>query len=486
MNGPIRRMSVIVFGGFGVLLLALTWFQVVAADTYRSDPRNVRTAINISGKERGLIITADGTVLAESVPDATDPQFFERIYPEGAAFAHVVGYTSRLVGEAGLEAAYSDELRSRRDLTISDVISALFGRDLRPENVLVSLDADLQLAAVEALGEQRGAVVAIEPTTGAVLAYVSSPSFDPGAFDGNDAVTNRQAVLDDPAEPIRDRAGAELFAPGSTFKTIVAAAAMEAGVAGPETTFEDPIEYQLPGSTATIGNATDGPCNDGVSITLQSALVSSCNTVFAQLAVTVGAEEINAVTTALGFGREIDFPWRLAESSFPVIDLVSDDAALAQSGIGENNVRVTPLTMAMVAAAIANSGEVLEPHIVKQVFDADGVATEMIDPAAIGRAMSPATAIALQQMMERVVTSGTGQRAAIPGVRVAGKTGTAVPIPGEPDVWFIGFAPVDAPQIAIAVLIEDGGTAGETGTGGSVAAPIGGMLMERYLVSGAG
>jgi peptidoglycan glycosyltransferase len=479
-----RRIATLVFLSFGLLLAALTWFQVLGADRYRSDPRNVRTAINISGKERGLIVTSDGTVLAQSNPDPDDPQAYLRVYPEGPTFAHVVGYTSRLVGESGLEAAYRDELRSRRDLTISDVIAALFGRDLRPENVLITIDAELQRAAVAALEGQRGAVVAIEPATGAVLAYVSSPTFDPNSFLGPSAVSNRQAVLDDPNEPTRDRAGTELYPPGSVFKAVVAAAAVESGFAGPETTFDDPVVYELPGSTSTIGNADGGPCGDGVTVTLQTALVRSCNTVFASLSVTLGASAIGDTASSFGFDRRIDFPWTLAESTFPVSDLANDPAALAQSGIGERDVRVTPLQMALVAAAIANDGEAPQPYLVSQVFNADGEAREVAEPRLIGRAMSPATAVVLQQMMERVVTSGTGQSASITGVRVAGKTGTALPEPGQPDVWFIGFAPVDAPQIAIAVMLEDGGPLGESGTGGSVAAPIAGALMERYLVRG--
>lgn len=487
MNGPMRRMATIVFLAFGALLGALTWFQVIGAEGYRSDPRNVRTALNISGKERGLIVTGDGTVLAESIPNPDDPQAFLRVYPEGSTFAHVAGYTSRLVGSSGLEEAYRDELRSRRDLTISDVIAALFGRDLRPENLLVTLDAELQRAAVAALDGQRGAVVAIDPATGALLAYVSSPTFDPNGFIGNDAVTNRQAVLDDVGEPIRDRAGTELFPPGSTFKAVVAATALETGFAGPETTFPDPAVYELAGSTGTIRNADSGVCGDGVSVTLQAAFVRSCNTIFASLAVTVGADAIGDTATSFGFDRRLDFPWAIAESTFPANALSDDAAALAQSGIGERDVRVTPIQMAMVAAAIANDGEVLQPYVVAQIFDADGNARSVAEPRTIGRAMSPATAVVLRQMMERVVTSGTGQRAAIQGVRVGGKTGTALPEPGQPVVWFIGFAPVENPQIAIAVMLEDGGPQGESGTGGSVAAPIAGSLMSRYLISeGAG
>lgn len=486
MNGPIRRMALIVFSAFALLLGSLTWFQVLAADQYRSDPRNVRTALNISGKERGVIVTSDGTVLAESVPVEDDAQVFERRYPQGAAFAHVVGYTSRLVGSDGLEEAFTDELRSRRDLTISDVISALFGRDLRPENLLVSLDAELQVAAHEALGGQRGAVVAIDPSTGGVLAYASSPSYDPNAFLGPEAVAERQAVLDDPAEPIRDRAGAELYPPGSTFKALVAAAAIERGIAGPETEFPDPLVYDVPGSESTISNADGGTCGDGTLVSLQTAFIRSCNTVFAALAVDVGADAIATVAEGVGFNRVIAFPWQLARSTFPESELEADPAALAQSGLGERDVRATAFQMAMVAAMIANDGDVLRPYVVSQVFDSDGEATETTDSESMGRAISPATAVVLEQLMERVVTSGTGSGAAIPGVRVAGKTGTAVPIPGEPDVWFIGFAPVEQPQIAIAVLIEDGGLVGESATGGSVAAPIAGRLMRTYLLGSAG
>lgn len=484
MNGPIRRMAIIVFSAFAILLGSLTWFQVLAADQYRSDPRNVRTALSISGKERGLIVTGDGTVLAESVALEDDAQVFERRYPQGEAFAHAVGYTSRLVGSDGLEEAYTAELRSRRDLTVSDVISALFGRDLRPQNLLVTLDAELQQAAYAELGGQRGAVVAIEPSTGAVLAYVSSPSYDPNAFMGSDAVANRQAVLDDPAEPIRDRAGAELFPPGSTFKTLVAGAAIEEGIAGPETEFVDPLAYDVPESDTVISNANGSTCGDGTLVSLQTAFVRSCNTVFAALAVQVGASAIADVAEPVGFNRTIAFPWEIARSSFPEAELEVDPAALAQSGLGERDVRATPFQMAMVAAMIANDGDVLRPYIVSRVFDADGEASDITDPQSLGRALSPASAVVLRQMMERVVTSGTGAAAAIPGVRVAGKTGTAVPTPGEPDVWFIGFAPVESPQIAIAVLIEDGGIVGESATGGSVAAPIGGRLMRTYLLGG--
>lgn len=480
MNGPTRRLAAVVMGGFLVLVAATSWFQVLGAERYRSDPRNVRAEINLTQRERGLIVAGDGTVLARSEADPGSPQVFDRTYPEGEAWSTAIGYTTFLVGDAGLEAAYADELRSRRDLTISDLLAALFGRDLRPQNVQTTLQPIVQEAAYEALGGQTGAVVALDPKTGAVLAYVSSPGYDPNSLLGSDAVEVRQRLLDHPAGPLVDRAGRELFPPGSTFKTLVAAAAIEVGIAGPETEFDDPVFYDVPGSDSNIANAGGGFCGSGTTVSLQTAFVRSCNTVFADLAVQLGAGAIGGTAEELGFGDTIAFPWDTAVSRFPTDDLISDRAALAQSGIGERDVRVTTLQMAMVAAAVANDGLVLEPRLVAQVFDADGSTLETFEPQRSGRAMSNATAAVVAQMMERVVTEGTGTRATVPGIRVAGKTGTAEGSDG-PDVWFIGFAPVEDPVIALAVVVEGGGDAGDSASGGTVAAPIAARVLDAWL-----
>ena len=485
MNGPSRRLVAGLMAGFLALLAATTRYQVIAADRYRDDPRNARTAISRAGKERGVIVTTDGTVLAQSVPDPARPQSYVREYPGGPAFTHVVGYATRLVGGDGLELAYADTLRSKRDLTFSDLLAAILGRDLRPDNLQITLDPVLQQVAFDSLEGRRGAVVALDPRTGDVLALVSSPSYDAGTLLGTDAVAVRQALLDDPEEPLRDRASQELTAPGSIFKVIDSAAAFEAGVAGPETEYPDPVEFPLPGSTATISNFDGEPCDGGDTVTVQVGFIRSCNTTFAQLALDTGATAIGDAAGAVGFNRPIEFPWEVAESVFPTRRLVDDPAALAQSALGERDVRATPLVMAMTAAAVANGGELMGPRLVSRIFDADGNPVEEIAPTSFGRAYSPATATVLAQMMERVVTEGTGRRAAVPGFRVAGKTGTAessgVP---EPNVWFIGFAPVEAPTIALAVMLEDGGGAGESASGGSVAAPIAAVLFEAHLSRG--
>lgn len=481
MNGPIRRLAIGMFSAFALLLLTVTWYQVVRADDLKDDPLNPRPALSERGKERGLIITADGLVVARSVESPDNKRSFTREYPRGEAFAHVVGYSSFIFGDAGIEGAYAASLRSKRDLTISDLLSAILGQDLRPLNVELTIDSTLQTAALDALGEQRGAIVALDPATGAVLAAVSTPSFDPVSLIGEDAAERWDAYLNDPGEPFRDRATRELYAPGSTFKIVVASTAQDVGLAGPGTTFPDPNELALPGSEATISNFGGGPCNDGESTTLLNAFVRSCNTVFADLAMQLGAEEIGVTAESLGFNRRVEFPWSIPEATWPTDQLADDDAALAQSGIGERDVRATPLHMAMVAAAIANEGVAVSPYLVQRVFDSNGETTDSSEITELGRAMSANTAEVLTQMMERVVTSGTGRRAAVPGVRVAGKTGTATGTEGFSNLWFIGFAPVDNPTIALAVFIEGSPLSGESATGGSLAAPIAASLIEIWL-----
>lgn len=480
MNGPIRRVAVGVFAAMASLLVAVSWFQVVRADDLRSDPLNPRPALTERGKERGLIVTVDGTIVARSVEDAESREF-NREYPEGPTFAHAVGYSSFLVGETGLEAAYSSELRSRRDLTISDLIAAILGADLRPKSLEITIDTQLQRAAFEALGDQRGAVVALDPRTGAVLAAVSTPAFDPAVLLGSDAPQQWELMLTDPSRPLIDRATKEIYAPGSTFKTVVTAAAIDTGTAGPSTAFDDPVEFALPGSTATISNFGEQACNDGVTVTLLEAFVRSCNTTFADLSIQLGAVDIGITSEALGFNTDIDYEWLVPQAVWPTEALLNDDAALAQSGIGERDVRATPLHMAMVAAGVANNGLVPHPYLVQRVLDSDGETLSSTESSQLGLAMEPETASVLAQMMERVVTEGTGRQAAVPGVRVAGKTGTATGKAGFSNPWFIGFAPVENPSIALAVFIEGSSSSGESATGGSLAAPIASELISTWL-----
>lgn len=469
-----------------VLVGAAMWIQVVRGPEYRDDPRNARVVTARAGRERGTIITADGVVVATSEADPTDPLVFRRIYPEGETYAHVAGYSAVLFGEAGLEASRSGELVSDRDSTISGVLNAMLGGDLRPRGLRLTIDSRLQTAAYDALDGQIGAVVALDPQTGAVLAMASNPTFDPNTLLGIDAGPAGALLENDPAQPLLNRAAQESYNPGSSFKVVTTAAALDTGLAGPATAFADPVELELPASTATIRNFDRGPCSDGATVTLTTAFVRSCNTTFGMLGMDLGAEALVAQAESFGFNRELATDFTAAVSTIPEAETFDGDlAAVAQTAIGERDVRATPLQMAMVAAAVANDGEVLEPHVVAEVFTADATIEARVEPVVLDRAMSPATAEALTDMMEQVVDSGTGQQAAVPGVRIAGKTGTAQVEGGAPHPWFIGFGAVDAaddePQIAIAVIVESGGVAGEDATGGTVAAPIAQAVLETFF-----
>ncbi len=485
MNDPLRRTAWTILAGFLVLALAATWIQGVAGPDYRDDPRNPRLVAFRVGRERGAIVSADNVVAARSDP-VEGSQAFVRVYPTAEAYAHTVGFVSVLFGARGLERERAGDLVSNRDTTISGVLNALMGGDPRPRGLRLTIDDALQEVARTALGEDRGAVFAVDPETGAVLAAVSTPGFDPNVLVGPDARAAGQALEDDESQPLLDRSIATTYPPGSTFKVITAAAALESGIASPSTEYADPLELQLPGSTASISNYNREVCVDGSPVTLEEAFVRSCNTVFAALGMDVGAEQLVATAEAFGFNSIIPYDLEVLASAVPdAASIVSNDPAVAQNAIGQRDVRATPIQMALVAAAVANEGEIMIPHVVSDVFTADGVIESSTTPRRWRRATSPATTAVLSDMMERVVTSGTGRNAAIPGVRIAGKTGTAEVAGSPPHAWFIGFGPVDAdpgePQIALAVVVESGGSAGETASGGSVAAPIARAIFEEFF-----
>ncbi|MFQ5967656.1 MAG: peptidoglycan D,D-transpeptidase FtsI family protein [Acidimicrobiia bacterium] len=476
MNSPIRRLTTVILVTLLIMALGATYVQAVAGPRYRDDPRNFRVLLALSGKERGLIVTADGVTVAESIADSEDPRSYLRRYPHGPLYAHAVGFSSLLFGDQGIEAAFADDLRSKRDLTISDLITALLGRDLRARSIQLTLDHELQQSATEALGDNRGAVVALDPSTGAVLAFVSHPSFDVNEIVGPQTAPTYAELSNDPSRPLLNRASRQSYPPGSSFKVITAASALEAGLAGKATEFPDPAVLALPGSTATIRNADFAACGGGDSVTLHVAFRRSCNTTFGALAMEVGSEALANQAVAFGFNSDLPIEIGALTSAFP-LDLDEDLPSVAQSGIGHRDVQATVLQMALAAAAVANGGLIMTPHLVTTVIDADGVVAYQTEPEAFRRATSPGTALLLADMMEEVVTLGTGRRAQVPGVRVAGKTGTAVS-GNEIHAWFIGFAPVEDPTVALAVLVED---AGEDASGGTVAAPIAAEVLSGWF-----
>lgn len=486
MNRPIRLLAVAVFAIFALLVGAVTYHQVIVGPEYRDDPRNVRVATGRTGRERGTIITADGVVVAVSEADPDDPLSFRRSYPEGALYGHTVGYTTLLFGNRGIEAFYSDDLVSNRDATISGVLSAVIGGDVRPKGLRLTIEHSLQTVAREALGDQRGAVVALDPSTGAILAMVSTPEFDPNTLIGGSAGSTGADLDEDALQPLLNRATSAVYPPGSTFKIVTATAGFESGVASAGTPFDNPVELELPGSTATISNFDGQTCGPGAQVPLSTAFIRSCNTVFGMLGMDVGADQLVGTAESFGFNAEIPIDIRAMPSLIPPADSFEFDVpGVAQSAIGQRDVRATPLQMALVAAAVANDGEIMVPYLIDEIFNAEGVVQQSAEPVVWIRATSPGTASVLADLMEGVVTSGTGRRASVPGIRVAGKTGTAE-VPDEaPHAWFVGFGPVDAgpddPQIAVAVLVESGGDAGEAATGGTVAAPIGQAVLAEFF-----
>jgi len=486
MNRPIRQLAGAVFAAFAVLTAAVTYHQVIVGPDYRDDPRNVRVATSQAGRERGTIITADGVVVAESEADPSDPLVFRRSYPEGNLYSHVVGYSTLLFGDQGIEATHSDDLVSYRDATISGVLSAMLGGDVRPRGLRLTIEHDLQEIADEALGDQRGAVVALDPSTGAILAMVSTPDFDPNTLIGSAAGSVGDALDNDPAQPLLNRATAASYAPGSTFKVITTAAALEAGVASAGTPFPNPVELELPGSTATISNFDGQACGSGSEVPLATAFTNSCNTIFGMIGMEVGASGLVGTAEAFGFNSEVPIEMYSIASTIPSVESFEFDVpGVAQSAIGQRDVLSTPLQMALAAAAVANGGEIMVPYMVQEVFNSEGEVEESTEPVLWLQATTPAAATSLSGLMEGVVTSGTGRRASVPGIRIGGKTGTAE-VPGQaPHAWFVGFGPVDAqpddPQIAIAVLVESGGDAGEAATGGTVAAPIAQQVFAEFF-----
>ena len=453
MNRSIRRVALLLMVGMVVVMMGATWHQFVAADSYRDHPDNRRRALLQAEKERGMISTVGGRVLAYSEQDPKSLRSYDRRYPAGDAFASVVGTEA---AQGGLEEIYADELRSRRDLSVSDLMAAFFGEDLRPRGLQITLDAELQQRAYEILARRRGAVAAIRPDTGEVLALASSPGI-----------------------PVTERAAGTLYPLGSAFKIVTAAATLDTETADVESLFEDRAVWQIPGASLVVSNPGNVPCGDSPQVSLLTSFVLSCNLAFAELALELGSETMDVYAAAFGFGTETGFPLQTPAPSFGG-EQSSDPGLLASAGTGRLALS-SPLHMASVAAVVANGGLMAPPYLAASWTNADGVVVERPETPPASRVITPETAASVARMMERVITEGTGQEATVVGYRVAGKTGTGQDADGRNHAWFVGFAPVDSPTIALAVMIEPGGEFGESVTGGTAAAPVASELLSYWL-----
>ena len=489
MNRPLKKVAVACLALFGLLLLNVNYVQVVKAERYREDPRNSRVLLRTYERERGVIAVVEPgggrTAIAEST--RTDgPLTYLRTYPGGPAYAHVTGYYSFVFGPTGIERSEDDVLSGEDDrlafTRLSDVVT---GREVEGGSIVLTLDPAAQAAAHRALTSRgvNGSVVAIDPRTGAVLAMASTPSFDPAklsSFDARAMRTYREQLNGASEDPLLNRAIAQTYPPGSTFKVVTAAAALESGEVTPETQIPSPPQLDLPQTSRNLTNFGDSTCT-GATSTLADALRISCNTAFGALGLQLGQDVLREQAERFGFNDGgFTAPNKVATSVFPTDDIAPP--SLAQSAIGQFEVRTTPLQMAMVAGGVANRGEVMRPYLVQEVQAPDQSLLDRADPEVYRRAVSEDVAAELSRMMQLVVSDGSGTRAQIDGVAVAGKTGTAQGAEGaDPDVWFIGFAPAEDPQIAIAVVVEDGGTVGAGATGGAVSAPIAREVLQAVL-----
>ncbi len=487
MNAPLRRVAVAVLVLFGLLMVNVNYVQVVKGSDYRDDPRNARVLLRQFDRERGPIVigTGSGSKALATSRETDDRLKYLRTYPGGEVYAHATGFSSLVYGNSGLERTENQVLSGEADeLFVRRLSDYVTGREPEGGRVAVTLQQGAQQAAYDALGNRKGAAVAVDPKTGAILAMVSRPSYDPADLSTHDPAGIRAAyerLNDDPNRPMRNRALDETYPPGSTFKVITAAAALMNGkVADPETRIPSPTTLLLPQTTRPLPNFGGETCGDGKTSTLADALRISCNTAFAQLGLDIGRDELQKQAEAFGFGDDgLTVPLSTATSVFPD-DL--NPPGLGQSAIGQFEVRATPLQMAMVAAGIANRGEVMKPYLVREVQAADLSVLRTADEEVYNRAVSEKVAGQLTSMMELVVNEGTGSRAQIPGVRVAGKTGTAQTGGGRAaHAWFIGFAPAEDPKVAVAVIVENGGNTGSEATGGQVAAPIAQAVMRAVL-----
>ncbi len=485
MNAPLRRVAAACLLMFLMVLANLNYVQVVKSQAYRDDARNARVLLRAYALERGPIAIGDGKDrLALALSVATKDRLkYLRTYPGGPEFAPVTGFYSLVYGRIGIESSEERVLSGEDDRLFVRRLSDLFtGRKPQGGSILLTLSAAAQKAAWTGLAGKRGAVVALDPRTGAVLALASAPSYDPAQLSSHDPAAIRKAYtgyLADPAMPMLDRALNATYPPGSTFKVITSAAALAAGYQ-PDTKIPSPTVLSLPQTTNKLTNFGGERCGDGTSSTLADAFRISCNTAFGGLGLRLGSGALRKTAEAFGIGdTTLRLPGRVSPSVFP--DTLSPPQ-VAQSAIGQYDVRVTPLQMALVAAGVANGGDIMSPYLVREVQAPDLSRLDVATPSLYRHAIDRAVADRLRTMMQLVVTSGTGTAAQIPGVAVAGKTGTAQHAVGQPpDAWFIGFAPADNPQVAVAVLVENGGSLGSDATGGKVAAPIARDVMRAVL-----
>ncbi|MET8245492.1 penicillin-binding protein 2 [Streptomyces sp. NPDC005202] len=480
MNKTIRRASVFALLLVFALLVRATWVQFYDGRALADDKDNRRKAIETYAQPLGNIIVA-GSAITGSTQTSGDLKY-KRTYKDGKLYAAVTGYSSQVYGATQLEGIYQD-LLDGTDSRLKNPLDTISGKRAAPGDVITTIDPDVQKAAYDALGDKKGAAVAIDPATGRILAVVSTPSYDPTTLSAGDT-TAWQRLTKDPTKPMTNRALRQPLPPGSTFKLVVAAAALEDGLySSVDEKTDSPDPYTLPGTARVLSNENpNAPCENA---TIRTALQYSCNNVFAKMAVDLGQDKVKAMAQKFGFNdRSQDVPVRAYPSVYPS---GMDRAQTALTGIGQFDVTATPLQMAMVSAAIANGGKLVSPHMVSQISDGNGNVLENYDDkAGAQRIVSSSTAAQLQSAMQTVVEQGTGTNARMSGVTVGGKTGTAQH--GEnnsqvPYAWFTSYGKSDATgkEVAVAVVVEQSDAARSEVSGNGLAAPVAKAMMTAAL-----
>ncbi|QRZ61526.1 penicillin-binding protein 2 [Rothia sp. ZJ932] len=478
MNKAIRRLWIVSACVFALLLGALTYIQFFESKNLMANQWNSRQLYDSYGAQRGSIVVG-GVEIASSVP-SDDGYNYQRVYAQPEMYASLTGYFSSVYGTTGIESAMDKELSGTADEQFYDRISQMFsGSSAQGATVELTIDPVLQKTAWNLLRGHKGAIVALNPKTGEILAMASSPSYDPNDLSSHNSaevIENYAALNQDPSNPLHNRAIAgNTYAPGSTFKIIDAVAALESGKYTAESVIDNPQNLPLPNTNISLPNYVNGQCSTRAQATIEWALAQSCNTPFAQIAMALGQDKIAQTAQNFGYGQKLSIPLSVSQSVFP--QNMSDDQ-LALASIGQYDVKTTPLQVAMMSAAIANEGKQMKPNMIASVKSHNLNSLYEFSSEQLRTSTSPEIAAQVKDWMVNDVENGIASGAAVNGVEVAGKTGTAeIGDTGSNNAWFTGFAPADDPQIAVAVVYEDV----DAVTGASLTSPAGKALFEAVL-----
>ena len=483
MNKPLRRVALAMMAMIVLLLGNMTYIQVIQADQLHDDSRNKRSQYEEYEKPRGQII-AGGESIANSVPTEDQNLKFLRQYPKGPAFAPVSGYHSAFYGSNGIENAQNKILNGTDDsMKFGQLSDLITGKGEQGGNVNLTIQPEVQQTAYDELTKRgfQGSVVALNPSNGKILGMANAPSYDPNALASHwapEAQENWQKLENTEGSPMTNRAISEIYPPGSSFKLITGAAALQNGY-NPQSKITQDAQINLPGTSTPLPNYGNQRCKGD---TLTDAMAHSCNTAFADIAGKVGADKLRQTAAAFGFEQDLQVPMTAAKST---TGPMSDAPSLYQSGIGQRDVRVTPMQNAMMASAIANDGKLMKPQMVENTQTANKSIVDEFKPQELNQAVAPDVAHSIRDMMlqSEKYTVGEGK---IKDVPIASKTGTAQhgDSADKPHGWYVAFAPAEHPQIAVAVIVENGGDQGTDATGGKVAAPIGRSVIRAGLQGG--